>query len=334
MALTARTTDPPRPKAPPDDEKPGRRGAKRSGLPANRLARLRRDRSLLFMVIPGISLFLVFHYLPLLGNIVAFQDYLPYVGVADSPFVGFDAFRAMFDDPAFWQALWNTLEITALQLLLFFPVPIALALLLNSIASQWIKRVVQSVVYLPHFISWVIIVALFQQLLGGSGALNQMLRERGWGVVDVMTNPDVFSLLVTTQAIWKDAGWGTIIFLASLSLIDDQLYESSVVDGAGRWRRLWHVTLPGIRSIIVLLLILRLGESLTVGFEQILLQRDAVGPEAGEVLDTYVYFNGVANGDWSVAAAAGLLKGLVGLALVVAANRVAHALGEQGVYSK
>ncbi|MFJ7625194.1 ABC transporter permease [Streptomyces sp. NPDC097595] len=302
--------------------------------PAGLLRRMRRDRSLLLMVVPGLLLFLLFNYVPLLGNVIAFQNYLPYVGIQNSEFVGFDNFGTLFADAAFWQSMRNTLEITALQLVLFFPVPIALALLLNSIVGTRIKRLVQTVVYFPHFVSWVIIVALFQQVLGGAGALNQTLRDHGWHAIDIMTNPDTFAFLVTAQTIWKDAGWGTIIFLAALSTIDEQLYESSVVDGAGRWRRLWHVTLPGIRPMIVLLLILRLGESLSVGFEQILLQRDAVGPEAGEVLDTYVYFHGVANGDWSVAAAAGLFKGVVGLVLVLAANRAARALGEQGVYSK
>ncbi|MFB6551124.1 ABC transporter permease [Streptomyces sp. NPDC056405] len=305
-----------------------------SARKTTRLDRFRHDRSLVIMLVPGLTLFLLFSYVPLLGNVIAFQDYLPYVGVRDSPFVGTQNFERLFSDGAFWQALRNTLEITALQLVLFFPLPIALALLLHSLAGQWIKQVVQTVLYFPHFISWVIIVALFQQTLGGAGALNQTLREHGWGTVDIMTNPDVFSFLVTTQVIWKDAGWGTIIFLAALSTVDDQLYESAVVDGAGRWRRIWHITLPGIRPVIVLLLILRLGEALNVGFEQILLQRDAVGPEAGEVLDTYVYFHGIASGDWSVAAAAGLFKGLVGLVLIIAANRAAHALGEQGVYQK
>lgn len=286
------------------------------------------------MVVPGALLFIVFHYVPLLGNIIAFQDYLPYVGFTESPFVGLANFERLFTDDAFWQALQNTLVITLLQLVLFFPIPIALALLLNSIVGETLKRIVQSVAYLPHFISWVIIVALFQQTLGGAGFLNQFLRAHDLATVNIMTNPEIFKLLLVSQSIWKDAGWGTILFLAALSTIDTQLYEAAVVDGAGKWRRLWHVTLPGIRSVIVLLVVLRLGEALSVGFEQILLQRDAVGPAAAEVLDTYVYFHGVQGGDWSTAAAAGLFKGVVGLILILAANKAAHKLGEQGVYSR
>ncbi len=293
-----------------------------------------RDRAFLLMALPGVALFLVFHYLPLLGNVVAFEDYLPYVGIRNSVFVGLDNFAELFASPDFWIAVRNTLEISLCQLLLFFPVPIALALLLHSIASTSIRRIVQSVVYLPHFVSWVIVVALFHQVLGSSGYLNEFLREHGVGAFEVMTNPDLFTLLVTSQVIWKDAGWGTIIILAALSTVDDQLYESAAVDGASRWRRLWHITLPGIRPVIVLLLILRLGEVLSVGFEQILLQRDAVGAAAAEVLDTFSYYHGVVNGAWGVAAAAGLFKGVVGLVLILAANKAAHALGEQGVYSK
>ncbi|PZF85150.1 ABC transporter permease [Jiangella anatolica] len=296
--------------------------------------RLRRDRVLLLMAVPGIGLLLVFWYLPLLGNVVAFQDYLPYIGIADSPFTGLENFRRLFEDPRFWDALQNTLVLAFCQLVLLFPVPIALALLLNSVLSPGVRKLVQSVLYLPHFVSWVIVVALFQQVLGNAGVVNQFLREQGWGTFEFMTNPDLFAFLVTSQVIWKEAGWGTIIFLAALSTIDDSRYESAAVDGAGPWRRLWHITLPGIRPIIVLLLILRLGEVLSVGFEQILLQRDAVGSAAAEVLDTYSYFYGVVGGEWGVAAAAGLFKGVVGLVLILAANRVAHALGEQGVYSR
>lgn len=295
---------------------------------------IRKDRILLLMTVPGLVLLLLFNYLPMLGNVVAFLDYAPYIGVIQSEFIGLDNFSALFADPRFGSALANTVEISVAQIVLFFPVPIFLAILLNSVASSPVRRIVQSIVYLPHFVSWVIVIALFQQVLGNAGFLNQFLRENGASTVDIMTNPDLFIVLVTTQVIWKDAGWGTIIFLAALSMIDQQLYESAAVDGAGRWRRFWHVTLPGLRPIILLLLILRLGEVLSVGFEQILLQRNAVGADAAEVIDTFVYFHGVIDGEWGIAAAAGLFKGLVGLALILTANRVAHALGEQGVYQR
>ncbi|SDU76892.1 putative aldouronate transport system permease protein [Jiangella alkaliphila] len=294
--------------------------------------RVRRDRALLLMMVPGLAYFMIFDYLPMLGNVIAFQDYVPFIGFADSEWVGLANFERMFTDPAFWQASWNTVVISVLQLVFFFPVPIALALLLHSLTRDVVRRFVQSIVYLPHFLSWVIVVALFQQVLGTTGLLNGVLGDAGLHTVHVLGNPDMFKPLAVLQVIWKDAGWGTIIFLAALSRVDDQLYEAAAIDGAGPWRRFWNVTLPSIRPIIILLLILRLGDILTVGFEQMFLQRDAFGPEVAEVLDTFVYYTGIVNGDYGYATAAGLFKGVIGGLLIYAANRVAHQLGEQGVY--
>jgi putative aldouronate transport system permease protein len=297
--------------------------------------RLRRDRTLVLLAVPGIGLLLVFHYLPLLGNVIAFKDYLPYIGIVDSPWVGLENFHILVNgDPAFLNALSNTLLITLLQVIVVFPAPIALALLLDSLVSSRVKQIVQSVLYLPHFLSWVIVVAIFQQMLGDAGLLNNVLRDHDLGAVSIIGNPDAFKALVTSQVLWKDAGWATILFLAALSRIDATLYEASAIDGAGRGRQLWHVTLPGLRGIIVLLLILRLGDSLTVGFEQIILQQPAVGADASEVLDTYVYNNGILAGSWGVSAAVGLVKGLVAVALVLGANKLAHRFGEQGIYHR
>ncbi|WP_432494812.1 ABC transporter permease [Kineococcus auxinigenes] len=298
------------------------------------LARLRRDRSLLIMCLPMLVLLVVFAYIPIAGNVVAWQNYSPFIGIRNSPFVGWSNFERVFSDPSFWDAVRNTLTITAFQLVFFFPVPIALALLLNSVLNTRVRVAVQSIVYLPHFFSWVLVVSIFQQILGGAGLLNRLLAAAGFDGVDVITDPDAFLFLITSQAIWKDAGWGIIVFLAALAAVNPSLYEAAAVDGANRWRRMWHITLPALRPVIVLLLILRLGDSLTVGFEQLILQRDAVGAGVAEVLDTFVYYRGVRNGDWSYAAAAGLVKGLVSMLLVLAANKVAHVFGEQGVYSR
>ncbi|MGW3976663.1 ABC transporter permease [Streptomyces mirabilis] len=283
-------------------------------------------------MLPGLAYFLVFHYGALLGNVIAFKDYVPFDGVWGSRWVGLDNFRRMFEDGEFWDAVLNTLWIAVLQIVFYFPVPLAVALLLHSLTRSSIRRFVQSVAYLPHFISWVIVVALFQQVLGDTGMVNSYLGDAGLHTVDIIGNPDAFKPLVVAQVIWKDAGWGTIIFLAALSQVDEQQYEAAAIDGAGPWRRFWHVTLPAIRAVIVLLLIMRLGDILSVGFEQMLLQRDAVGPQAAEIIDTFVYYQGIVGGDYGFAAAAGLFKGVVGALLVYAANKVAHRLGEQGVY--
>jgi putative aldouronate transport system permease protein len=292
-----------------------------------------RDRIMLLLILPGVLYFVLFRYIPLLGNIIAFEDYLPFLGFQDSPFVGFANFQSMIGDGAFWQAVSNTVIIALMQLIFYFPAPICLALLLHGVISTKVRRIIQSVVYLPHFISWVIVVALWQQVLGGSGIFVHTLRDVGLPAINVMTEPGLFKPLVTLQLIWKESGYATIIYLAALLNIDAALYEAAVVDGAGRWQRLLHVTFPGILGVTILLLILRLGLALTSDFQQILLQRNAVGPAAGEVLDTYVYFKGIVGGQWGVTAAAGLIKGIIGTLLVIGANKFAHRMGQEGVYS-
>ncbi|UQN28734.1 ABC transporter permease [Brachybacterium kimchii] len=295
--------------------------------------RMWRDRTVLLLALPGIAVIVTFHYLALGGNVIAFQDYQPYLGIGKSLWVGFENFSILFNgDPEFLNALKNTLIITLLQTVFVFPAPILLALTLHSLVSNRIRQAVQSVLYLPHFLSWVIVVALFQQMLGGAGLLNNFLQDHGWKAVDIIGNADVFYALLTSQVIWKDTGWATILFLAVLAGIDKSLYEAASVDGASRWRQTWHVTLPGMRPIIIMLFILKLGDSLSVGFEQLILQQDAVGTGVAQVLDTYVYNNGVVGGYWGVAAAVGLVKGIVGLILVLGANKIAHMFGEEGVY--
>ncbi|MCQ9165083.1 sugar ABC transporter permease [Arthrobacter sp. STN4] len=313
----------------------GARKARKSAAGRQSLrVRWKRDRQMLLMMVPGLVFLLLFFYIPILGNVIAFQDYQPFLGILNSDWVGLQNFVDLYFDPDFWVALRNTLVLALWQLVLFFPVPLGLALIVDSLMSTKIRRWFQSIVYLPHFLSWVLVIALFQQVLGGAGLVNNELRQLGLGAIPFMTNPDTFPLLATVQLVWKDAGWAMIIFLASLASIDGSLYEAAATDGAGRWRRMWHITLPGLRSIIVLLLILRIGDILSVGFEQFLLQHDAVGPGASEVLDTFTYFAGVVGGGWSMGAAAGLAKGVVGAILIFAANKVAHRMGEPGIFSK
>jgi putative aldouronate transport system permease protein len=292
------------------------------------------------MTLPAVALILVFTYIPVLGNVVAFQDYDPYlsdngfVAMFESPWTGLENFQRIFADSAFWHAVQNTFVLFFLQLVLFFPIPVGLALLINSVVRPRVRAVAQAVMYLPHFFSWVLVVTVFQQIFGGAGIIAQTLRQHGHQGIDLMTDPGIFKFLVTAEGVWKDAGWGIIVFLAALSSVSPDLYEAAAMDGAGRWRRMWHITLPALRPVIALLLVLRVGDALTVGFEQLLLQRDSVGPGASDVLDTYVWWNGIRNQDFGYAAAAGLVKGVVGLGLVLTANKVAHLMGEQGVYEK
>jgi putative aldouronate transport system permease protein len=312
------------------------RTTRRPARPAgqNFRTRLRRDRSLLLMTVPAVVLLVVFNYVPLFGLVTAFQYYDPLVGVWHSDWAGLYQFHQLFGDPLFWEAMKNTLYLSFVQLVLFFPIPIALALLLNSLLSERLRNVVQSVVYLPHFFSWVLAITVFQQMFGGAGVLNQFLRNHDVGTWNVMTNPHTFALLITSQAIWKEAGWGIIVFLAALAAINTDLYEAAAADGAGPFRRTWHITLPGLRGVIMLLLVLRLGNALTVGFEQFLIQRDAVGHDTADVLDTFSFYYGITTGNYSYGAAAGLFKGVISLLLLWGANKLAHAFGTDGLYRR
>ncbi|MEV3936545.1 ABC transporter permease subunit [Glycomyces sp. NPDC049804] len=294
--------------------------------------RIWRERWTYTFIIPGALFFLVFMYVPMLGNVIAFQQYSPFRGIEGSPWVGFANFNAIWADPEILQALRNTLIIAVLQLVFAFPAPIALALLLNSLISERVKRMVQTAVYLPYFLSWVIVISVWQQVLGGGGLVAGILD--GWGIsgFDAMTNADSFKLLVVAQGIWKDCGWGTIIFFAAIAGIPNDRYEAAAIDGATPWQRTWHITLPALIPVATLLLILNIGSILTVGFEQLLLQQPMVGAEAAQVLDTFVYFRGVLGGQWGVATAAGLLKGVIGTILVLSANRFAKKLGGEGIF--
>ena len=205
--------------------------------------------------------------------------------------------------------------------------------MLNEVRKTVYKKIVQSIVYLPHFLSWVIIVGItFLMLSQSEGIINKLLTALGWGKVDFLTNPSIFWLLLTAQTIWKDAGWGTIIFLAAIAGVNPQLYEAARMDGASRLRQAWHITLPGIRNVIVILFILQLGNLMDVGFEQVFLMYNGVVSQVAEVFDTYVYRVGVQQGQFSYSTAVGLFKSVVGFVLVISANYFAKKMGEEGVY--
>ena len=321
--------------APPEREAAGPPSARasRSRRWVRRWAMLRRDRALILMTLPAVALLLVFGYTPMLGLVMAFQDYDLYDGILHSPWIGFANFQQLFTDPGFWHAFSNTLVLFTVQLVLSFPIPIALAIMLDGILSRRLRSFIQSMVTLPHFFSMVMVVTIFNQVLGGSGLLDTFLR--GHGVAnppDLITSQGFFKFLVAGQLIWKESGWNMIIYLAALAAISPSLYEAAAVDGANWRQRTWRITLPGLRPIMVLLLILNLGYALTFGFEQILIQMAAVGPGAAQVLTTFSYENGIVQGNYSYGAAAGLFLGVTSVILIISANRVAHLLGEDGLY--
>jgi len=292
-----------------------------------------RHRALYLMALPGIIYFLVFKYAPMGGLVVAFQDYQPFLGIMNSPWVGFDHFVRLFTQGTFFMLLRNTMVLSLLLMLISFPVPIILALLLNELRGVVFKRTVQTVIYIPHFMSWVIVVSLFYVMLTtDGGAINKLIMSLGGEPIGFLTDPDWLRPMYVFQHIWRTAGWGTIVYLAALTAVDMSLYEAAEIDGANRWQQTWHITLPAIRPTIIVLFILSIGDFLELGFEHMFLLLNSMNREVGEIFDTFVYTIGIENGQLSFASAVGLFKGLVGLILVIGANSVAKRLGEEGVY--
>ncbi|WP_239633732.1 sugar ABC transporter permease [Paenibacillus sp. H1-7] len=292
-----------------------------------------RDKYLYLLALPGILFFLIFKFVPMWGVVISFQNFSPFAGITGSEWVGFEHFERFFSNPDFMLLFRNTMAINMLSLVLFFPLPIVLSLLLNELRSVVYQRVIQSIVYMPHFLSWVIISGLtFLLFAKGEGLVNKMLEFLGFARIDFLTNPDTFWIMLTVQSIWKECGWGTILFLAAMASIDPGVYEAAKIDGAGRLRQMWSITLPAIRNVIVTLLILRLGHMLDVGFEQVFLMYNGAVSQVAEVFDTYVYRVGIQQGEFSYSTAAGLFKSVVGLALVVLANWISKKMGEEGVY--
>ncbi|MCG7213183.1 ABC transporter permease [Paenibacillus mucilaginosus] len=292
-----------------------------------------RDRWLYLMLLPGIAYFIVFKYVPMYGVTMAFQDYKPHLGMLNSPWVGMKHFERFFAEPQFWMLFRNTVLLAVYNLVFFFPMPIILALMLNEVRSGGYKRFVQTLIYIPHFVSWVVVVGIFYLLLTTeNGVLNEIIFRLTGDKIAFLLDPDWFRTMIISQSIWKEVGWGTIIFLAALAGVDLQLYEAARMDGAGRWRQLWHITLPAIRSTIIILLILRLGNFLDSGFEHIFLMLTPTNRDVGDVFDTYVYVKGMTQAQYSYSAAVGLFKSVVGLVLVLGSNWLAKRFGQEGVY--
>ncbi|WP_431934253.1 ABC transporter permease [Micromonospora sp. RP3T] len=285
---------------------------------------LRRDWQLYSLAVLPLLFFLVFRYLPMLGNVIAFRRFRPGGSVFGEYWTGLRYFRLFFTDPTFWGVFTNTLVLGALTLLFCFPLPIVLALLLNEVRSRVLKRFVQSVSYLPHFLSIVIVAAMVMQLLSVDGTVNQVVGAFGGQPVPFIQEPGWFRSIYVSSEVWQTVGWGTILYLAALTTIDGDLYEAARIDGANRWRQTWHVTLPGIRPTMMTLLILNIGTFMAVGFEKILLLYNPLTYPAADVISTYLYRVGIVSGNLSYAAAIGLFEAVIGLTLVLSANGISR----------
>ncbi|WP_369827075.1 ABC transporter permease [Cohnella sp. CIP 111063] len=295
--------------------------------------RLRRNKWLYVMILPGLLYFLIFKYAPMYGLVISFQDFKPYKGIADSPWVGFKHFERLFTEPDFLQILGNTLILFGMNLLFFFPVPIILALLLNEVRVSVFKRTVQTLIYIPHFMSWVIIASIsYVMLTMDGGIVNELIAYFGFQKVNFLLSPEWFRPMYILQVIWREAGWGTIIYMAAIASVDVEQYEAARMDGAARFRQIWHITLPAIRGVIVVLLILKIGDVLELGFEHVYLLLNSMNRRVAEIIDTYVYTAGLRQQQFSYSAAIGFFKSFIGLLLVMLANRLARKMGEDGVY--
>ncbi|WP_256223330.1 sugar ABC transporter permease [Paenibacillus sp. 1_12] len=297
------------------------------------LTRMKRDKWLYLLLMPGLLYFLVFKYLPMWGVLIAFKNYQPFLGFFKSQWVGMDNFVVFLQNPDFFRLLKNTSLLAVYDLVFFFPAPILLALLLNEVRISIYKRLVQTLIYIPHFISMVIVVSITYLMLSPeSGLVSALIKQLTGLKIDFLASEEWFRPLIITQTIWKECGWGTIIFLAALAGVDLDQYEAATVDGAGRLRQLWHITLPAIRSTVIVLLILRMGHFMDRGFEQILLMSNALNRSVADVFDTYVYFMGITQGAFSYSTAVGLFKSVVGVILIVSSNLLAKRAGHSGLF--
>lgn len=285
---------------------------------------LYKERQLWLISILMIIWVVIFCYLPMYGIIIAFMNYIPGKPILGSEWVGFLHFKTFFHSPDFWHVLRNTLAISGLGIVFGFTAPIVLALLLNELRGRFFKRFVQTVSYLPHFISWVVVASILFATLGNEGFMNDMLMRLGFidKPIAFLGEGKYFWGVLTTTNIWKDVGWSTIIYLSAIAGVDSELFDAGKVDGLGRFGMVWHIILPSIRPTIVLLFILGIGGILNAGFEQQLLIGNSQTREYHEVIDTYAYKYGIQLGNYSYGAAIGLLKGVISLVLVLTANRI------------
>jgi putative aldouronate transport system permease protein len=295
---------------------------------------LYKYRWLYIMMLPGLIYFLLFRYLPLWNAQIAFKDFKPLLGVWDSPFSGFKNFITFFNSFYFTQLITNTVIISLLKLVLGMPMAIILALCIYETTFKHLARFVQTATYLPHFLSWVIMYGILLVMLSpDDGLVNEAIKAGGGDSIAFLYSTDWFRTVVVGSDIWKDTGWGTILYLAALMSIDPTLFEAAAVDGASRVQRIWHISLPGILGTIVVVTLLRLGNILDAGFQQIFMLYSLPVYSVGDIIDTWVYRQGILEFQFSLATAVGLFKGVIGLILVLIANRLTKQFSGSGIYS-
>lgn len=283
------------------------------------------------MLIPGAIYFILFKYAPLWGILISFKNYKPIYTFASSEWVGLKYYIQFFNRSDFLRLLRNTCIIGLNNILIYFPMPVILALMIHGLGNNRFTKSVQAIVYIPHFISWVVVVALTNSIFGDLGIINSVMRSLGMESQGFLYSESWFRPLILMQTIWKECGWGTIIFTAALTAVNADLYEAARMDGAGRLAQLWHVTLPAIKSTIIVMFILRVGRFLDTGFEQIYLMVNSMNRSIGDVFDTFIYEQGILNGRFSYSMAISTFKSVLGMVLVLITDRIAKMVGEDGI---
>ncbi len=300
-------------------------------------ARLKKDWTvnwkLYLIFVPILAYYIIFNYVPMYGAIIAFKDYSPQYGIWGSQWVGLKHFIDFFNSPDFMKLLGNTLTISFGSLIFGFPAPIILALMLNEVKNKAFKRTVQTVTYMPHFISLVVVCGMIKSFCTDTGLITTILSAIGLvDKVDMLGVKEYFVPIYITSGIWQEIGWGSIIYLAALSGINMDLYEAASIDGAGKWRQLWHITLPGIMPTVVVMLILRVGNIMSVGFEKIILLYNPLTYETADVISSYVYRRGLMEFNFSYSTAVGLFNSVINYALIIFANRISKAVNDSSIW--
>ncbi|NOU62590.1 ABC transporter permease subunit [Paenibacillus sp. LMG 31461] len=288
---------------------------------------------LYLMSIPGLIFLIIFRYTPMYGVVIAFKDYNIIQGVMESPWIGLEHFRTLFAYDEFPKVIRNTLVISLMKLVFGFPTPIILAILINEMRHVFLKRTIQTITYIPHFISWVVVGGIFIDLLSpGSGIVNSFIKALGGEPIFFMADPGKFRWVLVLSEIWKETGWAAIIYLAAILGINTELYQASIMDGANRFRQIWHIMIPGMRSTIIIILLLRIGHLLDAGLEQVLIMYNPAVYDVSDIIDTYVFREAFGKMEFGLTSAAGLFKSVIGCILLVCANWFARRMGEEGVY--
>lgn len=309
--------------------KPQEQMVKKSGL----WTYYNRYKVLYLLSIPGIVYFLIFKYIPLTGSVMAFQDYSIFTGIWKSDWVGLDNFRRMFEYADFWRILKNTMAIGFYTLFFAFPIPILLALMMNELRNQFFKRFVQTAVYLPHFLSWVVVGGIVIEILNPtSGVINYIVSLFGHEPIYFMGEDSFIRTIIVSSSVWRDAGWSTIIYLAAMSGINPDIYEAAQIDGASRWKQTWSITIPSILTTITILFLLQIGNFLDLGFERVFVFLNPLNNSQGDILDTYIYRVGLIQREYSYTTAIGLFKSVIGFVLIVTANMFSKKATGEGLY--